>query len=285
MVNMFQFKASNYLNELELQINNKKERLELTKTKLVAIIVGDDKTSKKYLSIKQAVAEKHGISFEIIKYKATIGKKELIKNLQELSEDPEVTGIVLQYPLPEKYYIADYVKHIAKEKDIDIFNPENYTEFSMMKDIDMAPPVVKAVDYFIATLRLETKGKKYLLLGQGFLVGRPLIDYLVNQEASVISFNEYTEDIESCVKEADVVITATGKVGILKPSMLKKGASVIDFSSNEEGGDLDESENLDHLNVVCSSKDGMGPLTTRFLFINYLEFLTKKTKQVKIEAI
>ena len=142
---------------------------------------------------------------------------------------------------------------------------------------DLAPPTVKALDFIINTFKMETKGKIFTVVGQGPLVGKPSVIYALNKEATVISVNEYTESKSKILRDSDVVILASGVPRSIKGTQLKRGACVIDFGSGDDEnpgvGDFDINSDFDHLSVVSTAPGGIGPLTVRFLFINFLDFI------------
>lgn len=277
---MVLFKAKNYIDELDLIIKNKFEKLE-TEKKLAIVQVGNNKANQKYVEIKAKIADEYGIELEVVKLKASVRKKELYAKITELSDNSQYGGIIIQYPVPAKFDFETLSKKINPAKDVDFFTPETYGKFALDFGEEFMPPTVRAFDFITNTFKLEFKGKNVLVLGQGRLVGRPFANYLLNKEATVFSINEYTEEKEAILKQADVLICASGQPNSIKGNMLKRGACVVDFSfgSKEDPGvgDFDTNSQLTHLNIVAGVPGGIGPLTVRFLFLNFLEFVERES--------
>ncbi|HHH14323.1 MAG TPA: hypothetical protein ENJ78_01285, partial [candidate division WWE3 bacterium] len=256
---MLLFKGSNFLAELDLILKNKCEKVETDK-KLAVLHLLPTPSSKKFIALKKKVASQYDIEVKVYNFTEKTPKRKVYDTLKSLNEDDTVGGIVVQYPFPEKYTFADISTRINPLKDVDFFTDKTYGGFSLNLFPDFMPPVVRSLDYFLNTYKLELKGKRYIILGQGHLVGKPVATYLINREATVYSLNEFSPKIESTLKKADVVISATGNPNILKPHILKKGASVIDFGygfvDSKPVGDLDMSEDISHLNIVSPSPGG-----------------------------
>jgi methylenetetrahydrofolate dehydrogenase (NADP+)/methenyltetrahydrofolate cyclohydrolase len=276
---MVLFKANNYIDELDLVIKNKFEKLE-TEKKLVFVNIGNNKANKKYVEVKTKMADHYGIETEVVSFKTSVKKKEVLETLTKLSEDTNCGGIVVQYPFPQKFSYKEISQVIVSSKDVDFFNPKTYGEYVLQYDEEIMPPTVKAFDFLCNTFKLEFKGKNFLVVGQGKLVGRPITNYLLNNEATVVSINEFTENKEDLIKEADMVVCASGQPNSIKGSMLKRGACVVDFSfGNKENpgvGDFDIKSETSHLNIVSGVPGGMGPLTVRFLFLTFLDMVEKE---------
>ncbi len=273
---MVLFKAKNYIDELDLIIKNKFEKLETDK-KLSILTIGSTPSIDKFVEIKKNIASYYGIEVEVFTFKNSAKKSEVFDKLTELNNDENCGGIIIQYPFPEKFEYSELASKISPKKDVDFFTPENFGKFALNFDTDFAPPTVKALDFIINTFKLDLNGKNYVVLGQGVLVGRPISLYLLNKGATVVSLNEYTEEREKILQYADCVICGANSPKILKGTDLKRGASVIDFSGSlvkdKITGDFDLDTQINHLNIVSGVPGGVGPLTVRFLFLNFLDFV------------
>lgn len=273
------FKAKNYIDELDLIIKNKFEKLETDK-KLAIINIGKDTSNEKFLQIKQKTAEFYGIEIDIFNFKNSAKKNEVFQKIQELNESNDYGGIVVQYPFPEKFTYQDIASKISPKKDVDFFTPENFGKFALNYDTDFCPPTVKSLDFVLNTFKLEVQSKNYVVFGQGVLVGRPISTYLLNRGATLHILNQFSsEESLKILKDADCVILGASSPQLINGDMLKRGASVIDFSgnfvNNKLVGDFNINSTVTHLNVVSSVPGGVGPLTVRFLFLNFLDFIEK----------
>lgn len=273
---MVLFKAKNYVEELDLIIRNKFEKLDTSK-KLAIVNIGNNSASEMFIGIKKRVAAIYGLEVEVFQFKNSAKKTEVFEQIEAINQASIYGGLIIQYPFPAKFNYAELAEKIAPEKDVDFFNPLTYGQFALEAKHDFLPPTVKALDFIVNTFKLEAKGKIFTVLGQGKLVGKPSVIYSLNKEATVVSINEYTENIDLLLMQTDLLITASGVPASIKGTQLKRGACVIDFGSgNDENpgvGDFDLESDYDHLSVVSPSPGGVGPLTVRFLFLNFLDFV------------
>lgn len=273
---MIVFKAKNYTDEIDLIIKNKVEKLYTDKV-LAIVNIGKSKPNGKFIEIKRNLAESFSVDCEVHDVKRGAKKREVYELLEKLSNDEKYGGILVQYPFPLKYEYKDVATRIATTKDIDFFNPQTYGEFALVTKSDFMPPAVRAFDYIANSFKFDLKGKIYLVVGQGLIVGRPISSYLQNKEATLITANIHTQNLEELLKQADVVVTACGSPNLIKGEQLKRGASVIDYGysylDKKVVGDFDMSSSTGHLSLVCGVPGGIGPLTIRFLLLNFLDFV------------
>lgn len=273
---MVLFKAKDHTDELDLIIRNKFEKLETDK-KLVFVQIGRNKASEKFIEVKTKLADFYGVETEIAQFKTGAKKKDVVAKLKHFAESDNYGGVVVQYPFPLKYTFEEISSLVNPKKDPDFFSAENTGKFVQGFEQEIMPPTVRAFDFLCQTYKLEFKEKLYVVLGQGRLVGTPIVSYLLKNEATVISVNEFTPDIKNILKMADMVVCAAGVPNMVKGTDLKRGACVVDFSyGNKEKpgvGDFDISSNYNHLNIVSAVPGGMGPLTSRFLFLNFLDLV------------
>ena len=271
---MVLFKAKDYIPELDLIIKNKFEKLN-TESKLGVVYIGKNHDFQKFVSIKKSIAESYGIELEEFSFNTSTKKSQILDAIKKIGVSDEYGGIVVQYPFPAKYSYNEISELINPKKDVDFFSPEVFGKFVLGCYSEFMPPTVRALDFLLNNFKLEIRGQKCVVIGQGVLVGRPISFYLMNKGATLISLNEHSRQKRKVLEDADLVITATGSASSLRGEWLKRGASLIDFSSNILGSDFDKMSDYSHLNLVSLSPGGMGPLTVRFLFLNFLEFIER----------
>lgn len=273
---MVLFKAKDHTDELDLIIRNKFEKLETDK-KLVFVQIGKNKASEKYIEVKTKLAESYGIETEYKQFKTSAKKKEVFDKIKHYSQSDNYGGIVVQYPFPPKYTFEEISNYINPLKDPDFFTALNTGKFALKFDQEIMPPTVRAFDFLCQTFKLEFKEKTFVVVGQGRLVGKPIATYLLHNEATVLSVNEYTPNLNEILKTADMVVCAAGVPNLIKGENLKRGACVVDFSYGTKEkpgvGDFDTNSQNSHLNIVSEVPGGMGPLTSRFLFLNFLDLV------------
>ncbi|MBP7859481.1 bifunctional 5,10-methylenetetrahydrofolate dehydrogenase/5,10-methenyltetrahydrofolate cyclohydrolase [Patescibacteria group bacterium] len=273
---MIIFKAKNYTDEIDLIIRNKVEKLYTDKV-LAIVSIGRHKSSTKFIEIKKKLAESFNIDTELFDLKRNAKKKEVFAVLDKINLNDKYGGVIVQHPFPSKYDYKEIATRINPEKDIDFFNPKTYGEFVLGIKDDFMPPTVRAFDYISNSFKLDLKGKVFLVVGQGLIVGRPIANYLQSKEVTLITANIHTTNLEELLKIADVVVTGASSPNLIKGEQLKRGATVIDFSYKEIDkkiiGDFDMNSNINHLSLVCAVPGGIGPLTIRYLLLNFLDFV------------
>lgn len=273
--------------------------------KLAAVMVGDDVASLSFLKQKQKVAAELSVEFKIYHFAKTISQRQLKKDIQLICSSPEIGGVIIQLPLPLKFDRNEVLQSLDADKDID-----NLTGKSRLK----SPTVLVVEDIFrwlvsnyphqerivnLAELILPFhKPSAYLdqplfkiaVVGKGFLVGQPIINWLSQKNGILLDVVENL-DLSSHsgikeLKEADLIISGVGKAGLINPAWLKKEASVIDFGFSvvNEGdrqkiaGDLDLSRDAEntcsHLLFYTPTPGGTGPILTAELFKNFIQLIS-----------
>ena len=278
---------SEIINGKELSKKIKKELKEKEKElkekginpKLAVIMVGDDAGSQVYVRNKSKACEKVGIEFEEYLFDDKLQEKELLQLIEKLNLDDSVHGILLQSPVPKHIDINKAFRTISPDKDVDGFNPINVGNLSIGEDafISCTPyGIVKMLEEY----NIETVGKKAVILGRSNIVGKPMIQCMLNKNSTVTVCHSKTKDIEEEVKRADIVIAAIGKPKFVKAHMVKEGAVVIDVGINrlEDGticGDVDYDEVSKKASYITPVPGGVGPMTIAMLLSNLVKAAKK----------
>ncbi len=268
----------------DIRINLKQEVDKLKEKnilpKLAVIMVGDDKASKVYVKNKSKACEEIGIKYEEYLLKEDIKMTDLLDLIHRLNEDNSVHGILLQSPLPKGLDINQAFKQIDEKKDVDGFNPINIGKLSLNEDcfISCTPHgVIKMLEAY----NIEIEGKNAVIVGRSNIVGKPLLQCLLNKNATVTICHSKTKNIQDLTKTADILIAALGKPKFIKENMVKPGAVVIDVGINrtQEGkliGDVDFEEVSKKAAYITPVPGGVGPMTIAMLMVN----LVKSAKQL-----
>ncbi len=203
---------------------------------LVAILVGENAQSESFLRQKAKIADQLGIEFKLIKLGEEMSETKVIKEIEKLNTDNSVGGIILQLPLPEKFKKENIIPSISPSKDIDALTEGGKKLVS--------PLVVEVLNDVLSYIKIDIKNKVVAVVGRGFLIGGPILEFFSNKCEKIIPLNSKS-DI-NLIKEADIVISGTGKAGLIKPELLKDNAVVIDFgygldASGKLKGDFDPS--------------------------------------------
>ena len=244
--------------------------------KLVDILIGESKESKIYLNLKKETAWRVGINFEEYFWPASLAKKEIIAKIRDLNNDGRVGGIMIQLPLPNPLKLAEteIVNAILPEKDVDCLTATNLG-FLMMGKPCLLPATVRGIAEILSFAGLGKKGvvgKNACILGKSNIVGKPLANLLINGGATVTVLNHWTKDVASFTKKADLLISATGKKGLIKETMVKKGAVVIDAGAPQ--GDVDFPQVAPLASFITPVPGGVGPMTVISLLFNFYDLVS-----------
>jgi len=243
--------------------------------KLAVIMVGEDIGSKIYVKNKSKACEEIGIEYEEYLLKEETSMEELLNLITELNDRDDVHGILLQSPIPKHLDINLAIKAISPEKDVDGFHPINVGKLVLGQEtfVSCTPfGIIKMLEDY----NIELEGKNAVILGRSNIVGKPMIQCLLNKNATVTVCHSKTKEIEKFTKQADIIIAAIGKTKFLKPDMVKEGAIVIDVGINrdEEGkisGDADFENLLSKVSYITPVPGGVGPMTITMLMYNVVK--------------
>lgn len=259
--------------------NFKKKVEELKKEgitpKLAVIMVGDNPASKVYVKNKSKACDEVGVEYEEYILEAGIKQKELLELIQKLNNNKEINGILLQSPLPSNLDINEAFRTIDYRKDVDGFHPMNVGKLVLGQDT-----FVSCTPYGIMRLLEEYKidlcGKHVVILGRSNIVGKPLVQCCLNNNATVTVCHSKTKEIENVTKDADVLISAIGKPRFVTADMIKDGAVVIDVGINrldtgEIVGDIDFESVSKKASYITPVPGGVGPMTIAMLLNNVVK--------------
>lgn len=254
------------------------------KPKLAVIMVGEDKASQVYVKNKSKACEEIGIEFEEFMLDKDIKQEELIGLIENLNKNNNIHGILLQSPIPAHLDINDAFKTISPEKDVDGFNPMNVGKLCLNQDTFVSCTPYGIMKLFEA-YNIDLTGKNVTILGRSNIVGKPLIQCCLNKNATVTVCHSKTKNLKEHTQNADIVISAIGKMKFVTEDMIKKGATVIDVGTNrgEDGkltGDVDFENVSKKASYITPVPGGVGPMTIAMLMNNVIkatsEILDKK---------
>ena len=259
--------------ELKLEVDNL--RKDGIIPKLAVIMVGNDKASEVYVRNKSKACNEIGIEFEEFLLDSNIKQEELIELIKKLNNRKDVHGILLQSPIPEHLNIREAFDTIDYRKDVDGFNPINIGKLAIGEDafVSCTPyGVVKMLEEY----NIPIEGKRAVIIGRSNIVGKPLIQCLLNKNATVTICHSRTKNIDEITKEADILIAALGKPKFVKENMVKENAVVIDvgINRNEEGklvGDVDFENVSKKVSYITPVPGGVGPMTIAMLMNNVVK--------------
>ncbi len=253
---------------------------------LHSIMVGDNPASKVYVRNQRRGAEEVGIEYNLHEFPEDISQSELIGFIEKLNDDREVSGIILQVPVPPSLNAREIQLHISPSKDVEGVNPYNMGLLLYGRG-RLLPCTPRAAMILLQSTGVPLKGKEVTLVGHSEIVGKPLALMLLESlyEAPTPTVCHIaTRDLSFHTRRADILIVAVGKAGLIRGDMIKEGAVVIDIGINrvkvkdEEGkekfkivGDVVFEEALEKVSFITPVPGGVGPVTTAVLLQNTLE--------------
>ena len=239
---------------------------------LAVIMVGDNQASKTYVRNKKIACEKAGIKSEEYLLPENVSEKEILNLIDKLNAKKEVSGILVQLPLPSHLDSKTICERISPLKDVDAFTSENIGDL-FKGEANYLPCTPAGILEILKHENINLAGKHCVIIGRSNIVGKPLALLLIQNDATVTVCHSKTKNIEEICKLADIVICAVGKEKFLKKEMVKPGAVVIDVGINrDENGKLCGDADFENLEPICSKitpvPGGVGPMTVAMLVKN-----------------
>lgn len=251
---------------------------------LAAILVGHDGGSETYVANKVKACEECGFKSTLIRYEADITEEELLQKVNELNNDPDVDGFIVQLPLPKHIDEQKITEAIDYRKDVDGFHPVNAGRLAIgLPCFLSATP--NGIMELLRRYNIDTKGKKCVVLGRSNIVGKPMANLMMQKQipgdATVTVCHSHTLNIAEECRNADIIIAALGQPHFLKADMVKEGAVVIDVgttrvpdATRKSGfrlcGDVDFENVAPKCSFITPVPGGVGPMTIVSLMKNTL---------------
>lgn len=246
------------------------------------ILVGDDVVSRQYVNMKKKTVKSVGMDFYDAGFESSITTDELILEIDKISKMPNMSGIIVQLPLPNHLDKEKIVNSIPINLDVDTLGEFARNNFYANSD-SIGYPAAMACIYILDSLHLDLNDKNIVVIGQGELVGRPVSFILQNRGLNVSSLNSKTPDKDEIIKNADIIITATGKGKFLDSSMVKDGVVIIDAGTSESVGgvvgDVDDRSMMGVASYISCVPGGVGPVTIALLVKNILQVAKNKINE------
>ena len=247
--------------------------------RLDAILVGNDRSAELYAQNQEKTCQAVGIDYRLHRIPAGAGYDEIAGRVLLLNTNEDVTAIMLHMPLPEDVDTERIQSLIDPAKDVEGVNPANIGNIVYGRR-SLVPCTALASVEMIESTGIELRGKRCVIVGASNIVGKPIAVLLMRAEATVISTNEYTEDLAGLTRTADVLVSAAGVPGLITADMVKPGAVVVDVGINRivgEDGKRRTVGDVDHDGVVSIAghlspvPGGVGPMTVAMLLRNTVD--------------
>jgi methylenetetrahydrofolate dehydrogenase (NADP+)/methenyltetrahydrofolate cyclohydrolase len=252
----------------------KQIRDERLKIKLAVILIGEDPASEKYVTIKEKACHEIGIDFELVKFSEETPQLDVIKVINKLNKNKKITGILVQLPMPNDFIPNEVLEAINPDKDVDGLTSTNLGR--LIKDLPgLFPATPEGVMNLFKYYQIELPGKKVSVIGQSNLVGKPLAQMLLNEDATVFLANKETKNLSELTLNSDIIISAVGKPNLIKENMVNKDAIVIDVGTSlykgKIVGDVDFDKVSKKASFITPSPGGVGPMTVAMLLSNLVK--------------
>ena len=242
---------------------------------LVVIIVGNDAASMTYVKNKKKACEDVGFKSTVIELPLETTEVELLDRIQELNDDLTVHGILVQLPLPKHIDEQKVINTISVKKDVDGFHP--YQVGALVSGLPCLKPCTPSgVIELLKAYNIEMTGCHAVIVGRSHIVGKPLIQLLLDENATVTVCHSRTQNLAEFTKSADILIVAIGRAHFITSDMVKEGAVVVDVGINrlETGelvGDVLYDDVFEKASYVTPVPGGVGPMTITMLLKNTLK--------------
>lgn len=238
--------------------------------KLAVVLVGDNPASLSYIRQKRKAAERLGMDFELFSFEASISEQELVAAIQGLNNNPDITGFIVQLPLPAHIPTNAIIAAIDPEKDVDGFTAENIGRL-FLGTADLISCTPRGIMELLNRSDMDVRGKSVTIIGRSNIVGKPLSLLMINAGATVTVCNSQTKDIGHYTRNSDIVVVATGQPKLLTLDMVKPGTVVIDVGFSVVDGKISGDADYEAIEPTClitPVPGGVGPMTVAMLMKN-----------------
>jgi len=258
----------------EIMENVKKEIATLSeKPGLAVILIGEDPASEVYVNIKAKRCSSVGIESYKYRLNKDVSEEDVLIMIDQLNNDDKATGILVQMPIPKHISKNKIMNAVIPSKDVDGFHPMNIGRM-ILDEIYLQPctpvGVIKLLDYY----KIDLAGKGAVVIGNSPVVGNPVAQMLLKKGATVTICNRNTKDLKKHTLEADIIVSAVGKMNLVTADMIKEGVVIVDVGIvRHEGkiyGDVDFENVKDKCSYITPVPGGIGPMTVACLMENTL---------------
>lgn len=245
--------------------------------RLAMVYVGDDSAAATYIKSKQKKFSKVGMDTEIFHFPEIISLKELRKEIERLNGDDSINGIIIELPLPPHIPFSKAVAAVDPVKDVDGLNPNNIG-WLFSGDPYYIPNTPMAVMRILKENNIPLKGKDVVIVGRSLAVGKPLIQLMLAENATVTACHTRTRDLAGHTSRADILVVSAGRPKLVTGDMVREGTVVVDVGINvtEEGlvGDVDYESVYPKASRITPVPGGVGPITVMMIMENTLNAAT-----------
>ena len=242
---------------------------------LAVVLVGEDPASQVYVRNKVKACQDNGLHSVLERHPATLSEADLLMRVEALNQDASIHGILVQLPLPPQIDAHKVIEAISPAKDVDGFHVASAGAL-MVGQPGFWPCTPYGCMKMLESIGYDLRGKHAVVIGRSNIVGKPMALMLLQKNATVTICHSATQDLKAMTRQADVIVAAVGKRGMLTADMVKPGAVVIDVGMNrtDDGklcGDVDFNGVKEVASYITPVPGGVGPMTITMLLVNTLE--------------
>jgi methylenetetrahydrofolate dehydrogenase (NADP+)/methenyltetrahydrofolate cyclohydrolase len=248
------------------------------KPELEIVLIGENLASLKYIGIKQKIGIQIGLTVNLNQFETSVLESKIEQILEEVKANSK--GLIFQLPVPDNF--NQFVPKTPLKSDVDLLGENSF----LLWDKGFLPPTIGAIDLVLKeildwgsdlefqdfiTQKIDLSGKTVAVIGQGILVGNPLLRYLKERHATIVSINKNTKNPKEFTKASDILICAAGSPELIDKTWVNPNTIVIDASTSESDGILVgdvKADSLFETNILCASPGGIGRITVFYLFYN-----------------
>ncbi len=269
-------------NRLKEEVEKLKEND--VKIGLAVIIVGEDKASRIYVNNKKRTCEELGIYSEEHALPENVTMDEMLELIDNLNEREEISGILVQLPIPKHLDESRIISRISPLKDVDAFHPVNVGKI-MVGNFDFVPCTPAGIMELLKYYNVDISGKHCVVIGRSNIVGKPMAMLLLKENGTVTICHSKTKNLNEITKTADIIVVAVGKKDFLNSDMVKEGAVVIDVGINRRSednkicGDVNFNDVYDKVSLITPVPGGVGPMTISMLMKNTINAAKLNSKR------
>lgn len=249
---------------------------------LAVILVGDDNASHTYVNMKEKACINTGIYSIVHKMPSSISENKILETILMINNNPNIDGVLVQLPLPAHINTTKIIESIDSKKDVDGFHPYNVGRL-VSNLSSFVPCTPLGVMNLLKHYNIDVEGLNACVVGASNIVGKPMMNLLLNAGATVDICHIFTKNLKEHTKTADIIIVGVGKVNLITEDMVKEGAIVVDIGTNRADngnlvGDVDFSNVSQKCSYITPVPGGVGPMTIAMLLSNTIESAKNRLK-------
>ncbi len=253
---------------------------------LGVVLCGDNPASATYVRNKQRAAERAGIRFTLRTPSGDSTTRQILDICAALRDDPDIDAILVQLPLPRQIDTNSVLEAVPAAKDADGFHPLNLGRLAAGAVTEVAPGTPLGCMELLRRAGVQVSGQRAVVVGRSVIVGRPLALLLVNADATVTICHSRTRDLAAVCREADILVAAIGRPGMITADYVKPGAAVIDVGTTPQDGqvlgDVDRASVEPVAGWLTPVPGGVGPMTIAMLLRNTLALARRRRGAVAV---